>query len=219
MALSAAQLTIIAVFLVVLLAAAAARAAFRRRHLAALLARLPTTPAELPAGALAPAARSLLAAAPRTVVTPPPVNGSGEAGGEYAGVHFASAVSSALGLLAPALREQADGVDRREAYYGAKGGGKRGDAGDGGSEGAAAAGADRTVLTVRSYVAHLRARLEGVTGGGGGSRVSDSDWALLVSTYERARFGRQQISEPEYREFVDVVCRVNAAMEGLPPEG
>lgn len=229
MALSASQLTIIAVFLVALLAAAAARAAFRRRHLATLLARLPTAPAELPAGALAPAARSLLAAAPRTVVAPPPVDGSGEAGGEYAGVHFASAVSSALGLLArggggrltvaAALREQADGVDRRGAYYGAKGGGGRSEGGDGGVGGGAAAGADRTVLTVRSYVAHLRARLDGVACGGGGGGVSDADWALLVSTYERARFGRQQITEPEYREFVDVVCRVNAAMEGLPLEG
>lgn len=229
MALSAAQLTIIAVFLVVLLGAAAARAAFRRRHLATLLARLPSTPAELPVGALAPAARSLLAAAPRTVVAPPPVDGSGEAGGEYAGVHFASAVSSALGLLArggggrvtvaAALREQADGVDRLGGYYGAKAGRRRGDSGGGGGGGVAAPGADRTVLTIRSYVAHLRARLDGVAGGGGGGGVSDADWALLVSTYERARFGRQQITEPEYREFVDVVCRVNAAMEGLPPEG
>lgn len=223
MALSAAQLTIIAVFLVALLIAAAARAAFRRRHLAALLERLPTTPAELPAGALTPAARSLLAAAPRTVVAPPPVDGSGEAGGEYAGVHFASAVSSALGLLArggggrltvaAALQEQADEVDRRGGYYGAKGG-----VGCGGGYGGAASGADRTVLTVRSYVAHLRGRLDGVATGAVGGGVSDADWALLVSTYERARFGRQQITEPEYREFVDVVCRVNAFMEGLPPE-
>jgi len=147
MAPNAPQLTIIAVFVTAVLFACVAGASRRRRRLAAALAALPATTAAIPPGLLTPAARAILASAPRTTAEPPPVDGSGEADGEYAGVHFASAVSSALGLLArgrggrlpvgAALREQADGVDRSGIYYGADadgGGGKGGKGGGGGGE-------------------------------------------------------------------------------------